>query len=220
MDWGQKADLRFVDINTPMGWYRAGEFKDITHATIKAHCTCMERPNLGIMRATCTTLSVGSGTTIIAAERQGRTCYAMEIEPKPTLTPRSSVGRTTPERLRSMHLQIEASGGQVEKLEQPYAISAYLHRLTDLAGMSPIAEPLIVQLPAGGLAGVLVLAESHASIHTVLGQAWIDLFSCRELPIDPARNCSRNPRDIRVCRHLLPDFQERVGDTSRALTFD
>ena len=24
----------------------------------------------------------GSGTTIIAAERQGRTCYAMEIEPK------------------------------------------------------------------------------------------------------------------------------------------
>ena len=25
---------------------------------------------------------VGSGTTIIAAERQGRTCYAMEIEPR------------------------------------------------------------------------------------------------------------------------------------------
>ena len=84
-----------------------------------------------------------------------------------------------------MHLQIEASGGEVEQLEQPDAISAYLHRLTDLAGMMPIAEPLIVQLPAGGLAGVLVLAESHASIHTVLGQAWIDLFSCRELPIDP-----------------------------------
>ena len=84
-----------------------------------------------------------------------------------------------------MHLQIEASGGKVEQLEQPDTISAYLHRLTDLAGMSPIAEPLIVQLPAGGLAGVLVLAESHASIHTVLGQAWIDLFSCRELPIDP-----------------------------------
>ena len=25
---------------------------------------------------------VGSGTTIIAAERQGRHCYAMEIEPR------------------------------------------------------------------------------------------------------------------------------------------
>ena len=25
---------------------------------------------------------VGSGTTIIAAERQGRACYAMEIEPR------------------------------------------------------------------------------------------------------------------------------------------
>ena len=35
-----------------------------------------------LTRATYTIPFVGSGTTLIAAERQNRTCYAMELEPQ------------------------------------------------------------------------------------------------------------------------------------------
>ena len=84
-----------------------------------------------------------------------------------------------------MHLQIEATGGVVSRLESPEVIGRYLYRLTDMAAMQSIAEPVIRSLPGGGYAGILILAESHASIHTVGGAAWVDLFSCKDLPVRP-----------------------------------
>ena len=53
---------------------------DTNHSTQKP-VECMERPIRNHAGDVYEPFA-GSGTTIIAAERQGRTCYAMEIEPK------------------------------------------------------------------------------------------------------------------------------------------
>ena len=50
------------------------------HSTPKP-LECMERP-IRNHEGDVYDPFVGSGTTIIAAERQGRACYAMEIEPR------------------------------------------------------------------------------------------------------------------------------------------
>ena len=50
------------------------------HSTQKP-LECMERP-IRNHEGDVYDPFVGSGTTIIAAERQGRACYAMEIEPR------------------------------------------------------------------------------------------------------------------------------------------
>ena len=60
---------------------------------------CMARP-IRTTAATCTTRSLGSGTTIIAAERLGRRCYGLEIEPR-YVQVASSAGRGSPGERRS-----------------------------------------------------------------------------------------------------------------------
>ena len=66
------------------------------HSTQKP-VECMERP-LRNHAGDVYDPFVGSGTSIIAAERQNRTCYAMEIDP--AYVPRSPDGRPTREARR------------------------------------------------------------------------------------------------------------------------
>ena len=51
------------------------------HSTQKP-VECMERPIRNHEGDVLRSPFVGSGTTIIAAERQGRACWAMELEPR------------------------------------------------------------------------------------------------------------------------------------------
>ena len=76
---GGRRQSTIWDIQTSMG--NIGPQVDFTdHSTVKP-VECMERP-IRNHEGDVYDPFVGSGTTIIAAERQGRACYAMEIEPR------------------------------------------------------------------------------------------------------------------------------------------
>ncbi len=70
-------------------------------------------------------------------------------------------------------------------LADPNVVSAFLRSLVDRVGMSILAGPLVETESGGperfGVSGVVILCESHAAVHTYpdLGQAFVDLFSCR-----------------------------------------
>ena len=90
-----------------------------------------------------------------------------------------------------IHLMLRV--GDVEHrtaLADPPTVSAFLRSLVDEVGMSILAGPLVETEPGGperfGVSGVVILQESHAAIHTYpeLGQAFLDVFSCR--PFEPA----------------------------------
>ena len=69
------------------------------------------------------------------------------------------------------------------------AVERFLHALVARVGMSVLAGPVVGTEGGGparaGVSGVVILAESHAAIHTYpgLGQAFVDVFSCR--PFSP-----------------------------------
>ena len=82
---GDRKQSTIWDISAPMGWTRASmEEADAKtgHGTQKP-VECMERPirNHGGKDDAVYEPFSGSGTTLIAAERQGRQCFAMEITP-------------------------------------------------------------------------------------------------------------------------------------------
>lgn len=82
-----------------------------------------------------------------------------------------------------MHLLITATHGNRKLLFGPHAIyETYLAGMIDLAGMTPISDPLIKDT-AQGRVGFQVLAESHVSIHAVWNGpvTFIDLFTCNAL---------------------------------------
>lgn len=76
---GDRRQSTLWDIQTRIG--AIGEEVDFTDHSVVKPVECMERP-LRNHDGDVYDPFVGSGTTIIAAERQARTCYAMEIEPR------------------------------------------------------------------------------------------------------------------------------------------
>jgi S-adenosylmethionine decarboxylase len=69
-----------------------------------------------------------------------------------------------------------------DKLTNPAAITAVLDEFPDKIGMTKISPPYVFRCDGGGLSGVVLIAESHITIHTFPGeqQAFIDIFSCRD----------------------------------------
>ena len=77
--WAGGTDQTTVwEIARPIGWKRHVEDSD--HPTPKP-VECMERP-IRNHRGDVYDPFLGSGSTMIAAERVGRTCFGMEIEPR------------------------------------------------------------------------------------------------------------------------------------------
>jgi len=78
-----------------------------------------------------------------------------------------------------VHWMVDATGCRRSALDDPGLAGRLLLGLADDAGLTALGEPL-VQRGATGLVGVLLLAESHASIHTDVASqsAFVDVFSC------------------------------------------
>ena len=74
---------------------------------------------------------------------------------------------------------IETRRGDVDTLRDVVTAEHYLLDLAHKFDMTPISESM-VENTRDSVAGILLLAESHASIHAVNYAAWIDLFTCRE----------------------------------------
>lgn len=86
-----------------------------------------------------------------------------------------------------MHLIVDGYGGNPERQKDPRFIYRLLERLPAAIGMTRITAPIVftyrgVRPEDWGVTGVVVIAESHISVHTFPHHRYvnIDIFSCRE----------------------------------------
>ena len=81
---------------------------------------------------------------------------------------------------RGRHLLADFHGVAAGRLGDAAAIEALLRAAADAAGATPVAGHFHPFGPGLGVTGVLLLAESHLSIHTwpEHGFAAVDVFMC------------------------------------------
>jgi S-adenosylmethionine decarboxylase len=81
---------------------------------------------------------------------------------------------------RGRHLLADLHGVAPERLTSPAAIETLLRAAADAAGSTPVGGHFHPFGPGLGVTGVLLLKESHISIHTwpEHGFAAVDVFMC------------------------------------------
>lgn len=94
------------------------------------------------------------------------------------------------------HLTLDLYSCDKEKLLDVEFISKILNELPDLIGMHKISKPMVVpyagredSFDKGGISAVILIAESHISIHTWVVQdyASVDIFSCKPFNIEATK---------------------------------
>lgn len=78
------------------------------------------------------------------------------------------------------HALTRISGASFDDLNNKEKLEITFTLVIGLFGLSAISEPIIHQFQPHGLTGIVLLAESHISIHTwpELGRATLDVFTC------------------------------------------
>lgn len=90
-------------------------------------------------------------------------------------------------------LVLDANSGS-QKLNDYTSIKNLLNSIPHVISMTPISKPFITVYDGGskkdeyGISGVILIAESHISIHTYPGKGYfnMDVFSCRKFDYDKA----------------------------------
>ncbi len=86
------------------------------------------------------------------------------------------------------HFTLDGYRGEPARLADGELVREALTELCSLIGMHPLAPPLVVSAPdnalkdPGGWSGVLLIAESHITLHTFPRRRFLtsDVYSCRE----------------------------------------
>ena len=109
------------------------------------------------------------------------------------------------------HLMLDCYGCKEEMMKDKKAILGFLNSLVDHISMTKIAEPFIVPFKGnpktfdnGGVSAMVIIAESHISIHTFPGNGGylnIDIFSCKEFDVKGAVDF--------VTQHFSPQRTEK-----------
>jgi S-adenosylmethionine decarboxylase len=95
------------------------------------------------------------------------------------------------------HLMLDCYDCNEKKLKDFNFVLKFLNDLPDLIGMHKIAEPHAVDYPGnpktfdkGGISAVVIIAESHISIHTFPSHKYmsLDIFSCKIFDVEKATN--------------------------------
>lgn len=102
------------------------------------------------------------------------------------------------------HLTLDGYGGDFEKLNDRQLVLDCLNKLPELLGMQKLSEPEIYHADdneikdPGGWTGVVVIKESHISIHTFPARKFVsaDVYTCR------------NGMD---CEFVINYFKEKFG---------
>jgi len=79
---------------------------------------------------------------------------------------------------------VDASGCDPDALRSPAVLQALFRDIVQSLGLTPIGAPIWHTFPgAGGVTGIIMLSESHLSVHTYpeTGFAAFDLYCCRPL---------------------------------------
>ena len=92
-----------------------------------------------------------------------------------------------------MHLLIDGSFGDIDKMYNQEALTSFLREYPSTLGMNIIHWPVVLPYSApdpldSGISGFVVIAESHISVHTFPERDYIniDIFSCRSFDSDKA----------------------------------
>lgn len=95
------------------------------------------------------------------------------------------------------HLMI--SGFADNRIDDLVHVHQFLERLVDEIGMTKITQPYVFPysglLPEDrGITGVVIIAESHISVHTFAekGYVFLDIFSCKNFDVKAAIDFSTN----------------------------
>lgn len=115
------------------------------------------------------------------------------------------------------HLMIDMADCDAEKLNDLDRCFRFLNELPDLVGMTKITQPHVFPYEGlvpedKGVTGVVVIAESHVSIHTfpLKKYAFVDVFSCKPFDVDKA---------AQFCTELFGCLSPNVMVTQRGLDF-
>jgi S-adenosylmethionine decarboxylase len=91
------------------------------------------------------------------------------------------------------HITLDLKNCPKELLSNYNLHFEYLKQLPELIQMTPITQPYVFPysglIPSDkGITGIVVIAESHISIHSFeeKGYSFIDIFSCKDFDIDKA----------------------------------
>jgi len=91
------------------------------------------------------------------------------------------------------HLMLDCYGCNEDKLKDLKFVLKFLDDLPDLIHMHKIAEPHAIDYTGnpksfdkGGISAVVIIAESHISIHTFPSHKYmsVDIFSCKDFDVE------------------------------------
>ena len=97
------------------------------------------------------------------------------------------------EKMFGPHLMMDLYGCNKKKLKEVNFVYNFLDELPALIGMTKIMPPYTFSYSGlkpedWGVSGIVLIAESHISIHTFpeKGYATVDIFSCKEFDVESA----------------------------------
>jgi S-adenosylmethionine decarboxylase len=129
------------------------------------------------------------------------------------------VNAATPHPPHGRHLLLDLSGAEAGVLRDAAGIERLLSEAAELAGATPLGTRFHHFGAGAGVTGVVLLQESHISIHTwpEHGFAAVDIFMCGDTrPEDAARYliARLNPRrhDLRTVIRALEPVQAHSAD--------
>lgn len=88
-----------------------------------------------------------------------------------------------------LHLMLDAYGADKEKLNDMARVFRFLRDLPPQIGMNALTPPIVLEavdtgtgFDPGGYTGVVIIAESHISIHTFPDKGFftMDVYSCSD----------------------------------------
>ena len=85
------------------------------------------------------------------------------------------------------HLTVDGVGCSPKNLSSMSFLYKFLNECPKKINMTKITEPYIVKIPEG-FAGMVLIAESHISVHTnpKKTKIYVDIFSCKDFDKDKA----------------------------------
>ena len=92
-----------------------------------------------------------------------------------------------------MHLVIDGYGGNIGRMQDMALVYDLLDRYPSRIGMTKIAPPYVFRYIGSkpedwGITGIVLIAESHISIHTFPDRDYVcvDIFSCKDFDAQQA----------------------------------
>jgi len=122
-----------------------------------------------------------------------------------------------------MHLIIDGYSKNSDILQSEESIYQLLDQYPAEIGMTKIAPPSVIKYVGAkpddwGVSGIVLIAESHISIHTFVERCYvnIDVFSCKDFDADKViRDFSDRLELTRVKTHLLNRSEESLDSLDK-----